>query len=328
MWLSVMEPLIKSIKKYLQETLKVEIETHRWNNQSNLPFFLTDTYDFYESALLNQPCLLMIGHDNAEMTPGTIRKHQELIKKNWKGCIIYVQSALSSYNRKRFIEQHIPFIIPGNQMYLPDCGIDLREHFRKIHLKKDKGFSPGTQTVVIYALLRKTHEKLTPSMLAEKLGYTLMTMTRALNELKTSEIGEFRKERRERFWNFGNKQSLWIQAKPFLRSPIKKRIWVKNHAFKISAGLSALSHFSQLSAPVLPIFAVGPSQWQLLKQIEAEEPCSFDEASAELEIWNYDPELFAKKGFVDPVSLYYSLEANKDERIGLSIEEMMEKIKW
>ena len=94
--------------------------------------------------------------------------------------IIYVQSILSSFNRKRLIEQHIPFIIPGNQMYLPHFGIDLREHFRKIHSKKQKSFSPGTQTVVIYALLRETDEKLTPSALADKLGYTFMTMTRAL----------------------------------------------------------------------------------------------------------------------------------------------------
>lgn len=321
-----MEPLLQSIKKYLRETLKVDIKTCRWKNQTRLPFFLTDTYDFYETALFNQPCLLMIGHENAEITPGTIRKHQKQIQKNWKGFIIYVQSVLSSYNRKRLIEQHLSFIIPGNQMYLPDYGIDLREHFRKIHLKKDKGFSPGTQTVVIYALLRKTKEKLTPSMLAKKLGYTLMTMTRALNELKTTEIGEFRKEGRERFWIFEDKQSLWTQAKPFLRSPIKKRIWIKNHQFKISAGLSALSHFSRLSLPSLPIFAIGPSQWELLKQTA--ETLSSEEASAELEIWNYNPELFAKNGFVDPISLYCSLEANKDERIDLCLEEMMEKIKW
>lgn len=323
-----MEPLLQSIKKYLHETLKVDIEIRRWKNQSNLPFFLTDTYKFYETSLFNQPCLLMISHENTETTPGMIRKHEQQIQKNWKGFIIYVQPALSSYNRKRLIEQHIPFIIPGNQMYLPDCGIDLREHFRKIHTKKDRGFSPATQTVVIYALLRKTHEKLTATMLTEKLGYTLMTMTRALNELKIAEIGEFRREGREHFWIFLDKETLWKQAKLFLRSPIKKKIWLKDPQLKLSAGLSALSHFSPLSPPTLPVFAIGPSQWRLLKQSEVEEIPSSEGASAELEIWNYDPELFANDGFVDPISLYSSLEANKDERIELCLEEMMEKIEW
>ena len=75
---------------------------------SSLPFFLTDAYDFYEIALFNQACLLMIVREDTEVTPGTIRKHQEQIQKNWHGPIIYVQATLSSYNRKRLIEHHIP----------------------------------------------------------------------------------------------------------------------------------------------------------------------------------------------------------------------------
>ncbi len=323
-----MEPLLQSIKTYLRETLKADIETHRWKNQSSLPFFLTDAYDFYETMLFNQAYLLMIGHEDAEITPGTIRKHQEQIQKNWNGPIIYVQATLSSYNRKRLIEHHISFIIPGNQMYLPQCGIDLREHFRKTHTKKDDGFSPSTQAVVIYALLRKSNERLTPTILAEKLRYSLMTMTRAFNELKAVEIGEFHREGKERFWTFQDKLTFWTQAKSFLRNPIKKRIWVKNHTFKIFAGLSALSHFSQITPPTLPVFAIGASKWELFKQSEVEEISSSDGATAKVEIWNYDPELFAKDGFVDPISLYYSLQANKDERIELCLEEMMKKIKW
>lgn len=323
-----MASLFQGIKKYLQETLKIDIHPRQWKDRSKLAFFLTDTYDFYETSLFNQACLLMIDRSNTEITPGTIRKHQEQIQKTWKGSIIYVQSALSSYNRKRFIEHHIPFIIPGNQMYLPQCGIDLRELFRKTHTKKDSGFSPSTQAVVIYALLDKTNEKLTASILAEKLGYTLMTMTRALNELKSAEIGEFHREGREHFWTFLDKKTLWKRAKPFFQNPIKKKIWVKNHPFKHFAGLSALSHYSQMTPPILPIFAIGQNKWALIKQSSIKEIPSSEEASAELEIWNYDPELFAKEGFVDPISLYCSLEANTDERIELSLEEMMEKMKW
>lgn len=323
-----MGPLLQGIKSYLHETLKADIKTHRWKNQSSLPFFLTDAYDFYETSLFNQACLLMVGHQKAEMTPGIIRKHQEHIQKKWTGPIIYVRSTLSSYNRKRLIEHHVPFIIPGNQMYLPPCGIDLREHFRTTHTKKEGQFSPSTQAVVIYALLRKTHERLTPSILADKLGYTLMTMTRAFNELKTAEAGEFHRQGKERFWTFQDKSTLWAQVKWMLRNPIKKTIFVKNHGFKIFAGLSALSHFSQISPPTLPVFAIGASKWARFKQAEVEEIPSADGASAEVEIWSYDPELFAKGGLVDPISLYCSLKANKDERIELCLEEMMGTIEW
>ncbi len=30
-----------------------------------------------------------------------------------------------------FIAQKVPFIVPGNQLYLPDLGLDLREYFRQ-----------------------------------------------------------------------------------------------------------------------------------------------------------------------------------------------------
>ncbi len=324
-----MNRLHESLKAYLNETLNVIIETHPYENQNSLPFFLTDAYIFFEISLFKQPCLLMIAKENKDITPGMIRKHWEQVEKIWDGSIIiYVQSILSSFNRKRLIEQHIPFIIPGNQMYLPHFGIDLREHFRQIHKKKQKSFSPGTQTAVIYALLRETDEKLTPSQLADKLGYTLMTMTRALDELQAAGIGEFLREGRERYWVFSNKRSLWDQAKPFLRSPIKKCVWIKNHQFKTLAGLSALSHFSQLAPPFLPVFAVGYNQWVELQQSGLEGLPISEGASSELEIWNYNPELFAKDRVIDPFSLFLCLEASGDERIESALEDMMEKIKW
>lgn len=324
-----MNKLHESLKAYLNETLNVIIEMHPYENQKNLPFFLTDAYIFFETSLFKQPCLLMIAKENKDVTPGMIRKHWEQVEKIWDGSIIiYVQSILSSFNRKRLIEQHIPFIIPGNQMYLPHFGIDLREHFRQIHTKKQKSFSPGTQTAVIYALLRETDEKLNPSELADKLGYTLMTMTRALDELQAERIGEFLREGRERYWVFSNKRSLWNQAKPFLRSPIKKRVWINNHQFKTLAGLSALSHFSQLAPPFLPVFAVGYNQWVELQQSGLEGLPVSEGASSELEIWNYNPELFARDGVIDPFSLFLCLEASGDERIESALEEMMEKIKW
>lgn len=323
-----MDKLTESLKQYLHETLSVAIEAQPWENQSCLPFFLVDAYDFCEISLLGQSCLLMIARENADITPGTIRKHWEQVQNKWNGPLVHVQPILSSYNRKRLIEQQIPFIIPKNQMYLPHLGIDLREYFRKIHSKKNKAFSPGTQTVIIYALLCETNDKLTPSILAEKLNYTFMTMTRALDELQTAGIGELHREGRERYWCFSDKQGLWKQVKSFLRSPIKKRVWIQNYSFKTLAGLSALSNFSQLASPLLPVFAIGLNQWETLKQSDIKELPTSEEASLELEIWNYNPELFAKEGIVDPLSLYLSLETNGDERIESALEEMLEKIKW
>ena len=47
-----------------------------------------------------------------------------------------------------------------------------------------------------------------------------------------------------------------------------------------------------------------------------------------LERWKYSPILFAKNGNVDPISLYCILREEKDERVEMELERMMETIKW
>ena len=163
-------------------------------------------------------------------------------------------------------------------MYLPHLGIDLREHFRRLHGKKDKAFSPASQAVVLYALVRQTGENLTSSHLVEKLGYTLMTINRVFAELKTAQIGEFFQEGRERCWTFSDKRTLWKQAAPFLRSPVKKRLWLKGHQLKIIAGLTALSHLSLLAPTPLPVFAASMHQWEMWQKLGFEELPSADDA--------------------------------------------------
>ncbi len=318
---------IEELETYLQEVLPVRVKIRPWKKERELPLFLGDSYHFYEMSLFDHSCLLMVIKENIEVTPAVIQKHWQLVQKKWKDLCIYSQSAISAHNRKRLIEHRVPFIVPRNQMYLPDLGLDLREHFRKPLSHSIKSFSPATQAVVIYALLHKSMERLTPSELAKELGYTLMTMSRAFDEFQAANLGEVIKKGKERWWYFkGNKLELWEQAKPFMKSPIKYRIWLGQKKTFALAGLSALSHSSMLNTPSVPVFAVSFDQWKSLKKSGIKQLPSSDGALIELEIWSYDPNLFMKDGIIDPFSLYLCLKENKDERIETALEEMMEKI--
>jgi len=318
----------EGLQAYFYNTLNVQLNILPWKKRGELPIFLGDFYNFYETSLLEYPCLLMIAKEDAEATPAMVRKHWELVQKKWGGLCIYCQSAVSAYNRKRLMEHRVPFVVAGNQMYLPDLGIDLREHFLKLRDRSIKSFSPATQVVVIHTLLHKS-KGYTPSELARELGYTLMTMTRALDELQTANIGEGSRKGKERWWLFrGSKRDLWEQAKPFMKTPIKYLKWLNDKKALPFAGLSALSHYSMLSPPALSVVVLGPDQWKSLKQSGIEEFPSSEGASMELEVWNYDPRLFVKDANVDPFSLYLSLQGNRDERIEAALEEMMEKIEW
>lgn len=321
-----------SFERYLKETLDICVQPKKWEETETLPFFLRNLYAFFEVPILETACLAMVAKDETEQTPATIRKHILQVQKKWHHEVIYVQQKVTAYNRKRLIEHKMPFVIPGNQMYLPFLGIDLREHFKKVR-NTDPRWSPSTQAVVLYALFHDDEPRFTPKKLAICLGYTPMTMTRALDELEGAGLGQIAMEGRERVLSFNrDKKELWENALETLRSPVKKRLWVKHSIDKplgVKAGLFALAYYSALAEPLNPVFALAGKAWKGIKAsknlrvLEIAEPGACD-----LEIWSYPPELFAKDGVVDRFSLYLSMQAFDDERVESALEEMMEQVAW
>ena len=47
-----------------------------------------------------------------------------------------------------------------------------------------------------------------------------------------------------------------------------------------------------------------------------------------IEIWKYAPELLAKDGVVDRLSLYLSLKDSEDERIQIELEHLIDNMQW
>jgi len=327
-----MAQLDLSFQLYMKETLDIAAQPKKWIAAEKLPFYLQNIYVFFKVSILDTPCLAMAAKDEVEQTPATIHKHILMVQKKWDHEIIYVHPKVSSYNRKRLIEHKVPFVVPGNQMYLPFLGIDLREHFKKIR-NSDPQCSPSTQTVVLYALLHGTGNGFTPKMLAGPLGYTPMTMTRAFDELQAAGLGEITMEGRERVLRFDrNKKDLWENARKFLRDPVKKRLWVKsfiNEPLGVKAGLTALAHYSALAEPANPVLAMTGKKWKKIKNRNGVKELTIAEPDAfELEIWSYSPQLLEIGHVVDRFSLYLSLQAKNDERVESALEKMMEQITW
>jgi hypothetical protein len=328
-----MDHLIAELRAYLFETLGIKVHFRPWKGQGGLPIFLTNAYKFQECSVLGQPCLFMLPVEIARHTPGNIGKLWVQVSSRYVGITVYVQPTISAYDRKRLIGQKIPFIVPGKQMYLPEMGVELREHFQTLHSDENQYLSPAAHAVLIYALLGKMGEKSTLSALAKALGYTRMTMSRVFDELAVAGIGEILKVAKERWWlPFCTKNELWQQAKSKMRSPVKQHIWIKKapQSMKpnILSGLSALSHYSLLNPPSLPTYAIHKTMWTSWKNKGVEESPYLQEALFELQIWHYNPSLFSDKNIVDPFSLYLSLENTNDERVEIALDEMMRNIIW
>lgn len=332
--------LIDQLTKYLRDTLDVRVTGKSWEDRMALPFFLQDAYVYYHTEIYGLKLLLMVDAGHEELSPATIRKHLEQVRTKWGGEVVYVREQVTSYFRKRLIESGVPFIVPGNQLFLPMLAIDLREYFRQKRKSVHK-FSPATQALVLYLIYNNqssvVEARTTPTEMAKILGYSKMTMSRAFKEVDAAldEVFASKESVNEKKYDLPGRE-LWDRLKPYWRSPVNRHHYlVKNYfdlGFGLRAGLTAMATYSMLAAPNQEVFAVSQSEWKVLEQrhdiMVLDQP---DAHTVGVEVWGYPPNLFAEYGSreaVDPLSLYLSLQDSGDERVELALEELIGWMKW
>jgi DNA-binding MarR family transcriptional regulator len=327
-----MHDMLRDVTDYLGHAAGLAVEPRPWRGEDHLPRFLQDRYDFHEIQLLGTPCLLMLDRHDHDVPPATVRKHIDQVHRRWGGPVALVRRAVAAYNRKRLIEQGVPFIVPGNQMYLPPLGIDLREHYRKRQVERPQ-LRPSSQAVLIHMLLHDD-EEFGLAGLASALGYSAMTVSRGLDELQTARLVDSYKHGRERRVHLADpKRELWQRAQPYLRDPVQRRHWAlpSNRCGLPGprAGLAALADYSDLADPHNPVVALSRDDWSANQQRDALREVEAPERDAmQVEVWTYQPRLFASDGLVDRLSLYLSLRETDDERIESALETMMQNARW
>ncbi len=324
-----------AVHAYLHETLGIAPKVRAWAGSGKLPYFLQEAFEVRELKLLDRQILLAI--DQRADRPGLANVRGQLDKlRQLAGMpVVYVTRTLASYERKRLIEQKVPFLVPGNQLYLPDLGIDLREYFRKPTGAAQTALSPATQAMLIAVLLRRPwRTEWQPAEVVGELGYTPMTLSRAVKELTAAGIATLRTEGRVRWLHTERTAAeTWERARPMLRSPVKRRAWVlppqktRPRPLRL-AGLSALARFSMLTEPQWPTYAVAQAEWKAATQAGFETLPEPLPGACEWELWHYSPALVRDSDTVDPLSLTLSLQGNQDERVQLALDELKGRFPW
>lgn len=319
---------LKGLNRYVKQVLGVDADTSGWDQEAGLPFFLREAYRFSLLRLMGREFLLMVDRQKSETPPATIRKHMEQIRKMRPGEMIYVREQITAYNRNRLIRNQIPFIVPGNQLYLPMLAMDLRERFLTARPEVKK-LSPATQAAVLFSIYEHCalfDEDVTLTEWARRLGYTKMTMTRAFREL----LAILRDDEAD-FTGLRGKE-LWEQLRPFLRSPVRKhRFYVvqTDMTEPVLAGDSALAVYTMMAEPDHQTVCMTAERLRAFQQqaapVELEQP---EPGCLEVQIWTYDPNQFARNGAADPLSLCLSFEQNADERVEMALEKLLKDLSW
>lgn len=323
-----------AVKKYLGETIGIRPGFAEWGAARRIPYAIRAGYNFSTITLLGRELIAISPRGAEEISPARLAKHLAWLDEHFHRAGVFISKGLESYNRKRLIEKKVPFIVPGNQLYLPDLGVDFREHLRGVRKKRPK-LSPSAQMVLLGKLLNRfTSGIWTATVLADFFQSTKVTMGRAIDDLESHELIETKAEGREKQVHFKmSGRDLWEKAKPILRSPVLKNVFVEHIDLPVGteAGLQALSEKTMLVAPARQIRALNQKEWGVLQKdtnLRIIPNASSDMAPVELEIWKYDPRLLGESGLVDPLSLYLSLADTDDERVEGALDQLLEDMPW
>jgi hypothetical protein len=324
---------------YLQQALGEDLlQEGAWEKGVQLPRYLAQTYDMSKARLAGIEVLLMANKDGVQALPALL-KQRALIQKEAGVPVIWVGDALQAYARKEMVARRMPFIIPFKQAYLPPLGVEFQERALSTRVGAKEKLHVATQVFLINRLLGNLPNTLSPKEISMHLGYSLMTMTRIKSELMEHGWLDVDAYRGGRLWRLKVEGGeLWKAIKPYLQTPVRKRLWIRKPNPHIEglplAGLSALAEQTMLGEPPNIVRAIGELDWRKLgRELDVDQmvPEAID-GSLELEVWRYAPQRIktlnakegdANKGIVDPYSLFLSLEVMDDDRVQMALKELL-----
>ena len=328
----------KYLRDYVADTLHRLTSLSPWERASSLPKFLSNRYKFFAGQIAGQPCLFAADVGDANATPAEITKQLSRVQDSFPGLVIYAARHLNSDRRARLIATGQPFVIPGNQLYIPQLALDLREFYRARPKRSSEQLTPVAQAVLFYSILfdyqlRSDKNKRTPSCLARALYYSAMSVGRAFEELEDAGLANVtRHGRTKQIHVSSDGRSLINNARQMLRKPAKSTKYVRG-ALAIPpmkvAGESALSNTTGISSPELPVYAMHSGDWASTSIANNLTIVDYEyKADAELELWHYRPDVLSDYDVVDPLSLYAQFWDDPNERIAMAAEEALDHVSW
>lgn len=318
--------------KGLQDYFGIPVNEVHLDSLKGLPFYLTADRKLQKLEIAGEYFLVVnIADDEKYGVPALrkqLKKYYEMTGLN----VVFSFSGMNRVQRNALLKANIPFIALPEQVYLPFIGILFSNRFReKCQIKKEK-MMPVTQQVFLYLLYNRNKESLMKSAVADALGITRTSVTRATEQLMQMSIITQEKAGKEiyiRCQKCG--KDLYESAKPFLMNPIQEEIYVDsltvNHGL-LKTGETALGEQTMLNPPKILEFAVYKGS-EIVKSFHTiDERWEADGNTVRIQLWKYNPCLFSDNEYVDPVSLICCFKDNNDERIQIQIDEFTEGMKW
>ena len=297
---------------------------------NKIPIYLSRAYKFRAVEIAEKRIVLAELVSLKNITPAQLKKQQHQLEEFCQLPVVFLIDYMEAYLRKRLVEMQISFIVPGKQLYIPSLLIHLNEVKRGKPTAQREKLSPAAQCLLLYHLQIENLDKMQLKIIAEKMNYSAMTVSRVAKELMQFSLCEIigKKEKAIDFPKL--KKEIWTKALSVATNPIIQKVFVNQMPVSIQpvyAGETAMEHYTHLNAGKTKTVAIGKETFAKLKKEKLIELNPY-EGNYQLEVWNYNPELLGKGNYVDVLSLYLSMKDESDERTQIELEHLLNKMKW
>ena len=305
--------------------MKVDIKDVDYNGK--LPMIYSSLYDFKIASMHNIEWLIAIPKEKINLAQ--LRKnHRQIEKLLDMRCALYIKDT-STYYKNAMIADGIPFIVEDREIYLPFLGILLNSANER-NIKPVQRLSFLTQKMIITAIYEKWNE-VTVTKAAEQLDITKMSASRCFDEIDFFDMPILGTKGKSRVINIPDDvKGLWSSIEVYMRNPVLNIFNINdNLTLPVKGGMSALAEYSMISDNKYPTYVVAKKDIKdlalkdRLVDIKKDEPgCIIQEVGYVISFGNGDA--------IDPLSLFLSLSDDEkaDERIEISVREMLEEYVW
>lgn len=253
---------------------------------------------------------------------------------------LVIADKLPAKHRPLLVKFRIPFIYKDESIFAPALGVKfgkLNKMKMGLTIKVDeekKALTPFGLKVVAGILTNQLPNEFTLKALfnifqKRKVRLSLSKLSQTLNELAEKHLLVPHGSGPQKSYSC-DKAIMWRKLLDTELSPLFREVQTnyipKDLKTYTVSGESALSHYSNLAAPKQAVIAMAAGDFRRIYQQEKDIILYGDFASPIIvQVWKSDPRLFAIKGAMNPVELYFSLHANEDERVQMSLDEMLQR---
>ena len=316
------------MKEYIEKILHQNVQIIPYTDMEQLPLSYRSGYDVKLMTVGHHKALLAAPTEKTSLTVLRKQQHQMMVYTGLP-CVLYLTD-MNYYTRDALLDEGLPFVWEGHQIYLPFIGTLLDDHPRR-GVATCAQISYLTQKLLLTALYQGW-QKVTVTKAAKNLEVSKTSITRCFDELEAFQVPYLTVRSRARTITADvDKKAMWAKLQGILRNPVITSYALKElprGSFPLS-GLTALAHYSMLDDGGFPEYAITKKDLSAAGiSNDMFMPAGEDPACIIQKIGYQIP--FGNGEAVDPLTVVLSIseEEKSDPRVSLAIDEMLEAYVW